>query len=42
MNEEREPQNDEPREGYEPPAVEQVDTQDEPAVVAAGNNSNLG
>ena len=39
MSESHEPKQDERRAGYEPPYVERIDTEDEPAVVAAGNNT---
>jgi hypothetical protein len=40
MSERSEPQQNEPQPGYEPPSVEQIDTQDEPAVVAAGQRGS--
>jgi hypothetical protein len=36
MSDGPEQQDLEPKDGYEPPSVEQIDTKDEPTVVAAG------
>jgi hypothetical protein len=36
MSEIQEPREDQPQDGYEPPSVEKLETEDYPAVTAAG------
>jgi hypothetical protein len=42
MSETQEPREEQQPEGYEPPSVEQVDTEDYPVVTAAGNVTLIG